>query len=86
MMAPRLPRNDALGEIDLNPISSATDISTTPITLEAARTLKNEYIHDINGLCMMSGLIQPWAIAIESMYSLPLLNLKLGERAYDCCE
>jgi hypothetical protein len=55
--APRLPKKDALGEIGLNAISRATDSSTVPIKLETARTLRNEYIHDMNGLFMMSGRI-----------------------------
>jgi len=57
MTAPTLPRKDAFGEIGLNAIRSATEISTTPMTPEAARELRNEYIQDMSGLCKMRGLM-----------------------------
>jgi hypothetical protein len=52
-MAPTLPRKDILGETGLNARSTASDTSTVPMTLEAAYTLRNEYIQDTNGLCVM---------------------------------
>lgn len=54
-MAPRLPKNDALGNIGRNASRMATVISMVPIKFEAACTLSQWYIQDISGLFAING-------------------------------
>src|SRR6266852_3878107 len=72
MMAPRLPMNEARGEMGRSARSNAIRSSTTPIKLETPCLLTTRYIQDMNGLWATSGCIPSASAGVN--FKIPMSN------------